>query len=375
MKIAMIANSSSGLNNFRRDLILSMVSNSHEVIALTPCEERTEQLKETGIKLIDIPVDRRGMNPVHDLSLFNTYKKTIKAEKPDLVVTYTIKPNIYGGAVCRLLKVPYAANITGLGTAFQSQWMLRKIVTAMYKFSLKKAKAVFFENAGNMQIFLDNNIIRESQAVLLNGAGVNLDRFNLLPYPEDGDKIRFLFMGRVMAEKGVNELFEAMRMLKKDSFDCVLDMLGGFDENYEQKIKKAEAEGWLKYHGYQSDVRPFIENCHCFVLPSYHEGMANTNLECASSGRPVITSNIPGCKEAVIEGVSGFLCEPKNAESLYLAMKQMAETSLEERRAMGMAGRKHMEDVFDKKEVVENTLVALDIPVYQFLSSKRQFSV
>ena len=356
MKIAMVANSSSGLNNFRGDLILRMVSDGHEVIALTPCEERTEQLKETGIKLIDIPVDRRGMNPVHDLSLFNTYKKIIKAEKPDLVVTYTIKPNIYGGAVCRLKKIPYAVNITGLGTAFQGQGMLRKMVTAMYKFSLKKAKAVFFENAGNMQIFLDDNIIRESQAVLLNGAGVNLDRFNVLPYPEDSERTRFLFIGRIMTEKGVNELFEVMRKLKSDGYECSLDILGGYDENYEQKIKEAETEGWLKYHGYQSDVRPFIENCHCFVLPSYHEGMANTNLECASSGRPVITSNIPGCKEAVIEGVSGLLCEPKNVESLYAAMKQMAEMSVAERRVMGFAGRKHMEDVFDKKKVVEKTM-------------------
>lgn len=356
MKIAMIANSSSGLYEFRRDLILRMIDEGNEVIALTPCEERTEQLKETGIKLIDIPVDRRGMNPVHDLSLFNTYKKLIKAEKPDLVATYTIKPNIYGGAVCRLKKIPYAVNITGLGTAFQRDGFLRKMVTAMYKFALKKAKVVFFENAANMQLFIDEKIIRREQAKLLNGAGVNLDRYNVLPYPEENGETRFLFMGRVMAEKGVNELFEALRMLKKDGFNCTLDMLGGFDENYEQKIKEAESEGWLKYHGYQSDVRPFIENCHCFVLPSYHEGMANTNLECASSGRPVITSNIPGCKEAVIEGVSGLLCEPKNGESLYAAMKQMAEMSVAERRSMGLAGRKHMEDVFDKKKVVEETM-------------------
>ena len=194
MKIAIITNSSSGLYNFRRDLIRGMISNAHEIIALTPCEGRTEQLEEIGIKLIDIAMDRRGMNPVHDLTLLNTYKKTIKNEKPDLVVTYTIKPNIYGGAVCRLLKVPYAVNITGLGTAFARQGVLRKMVTAMYKFSLKKAKAVFFENAGNMQTFFDDNIIRKSQAVLLNGAGVNLDRFSVLPYPEDDEKIRFLFM-------------------------------------------------------------------------------------------------------------------------------------------------------------------------------------
>ncbi|MBR2924109.1 MAG: glycosyltransferase family 4 protein [Clostridia bacterium] len=359
MKIAMIANSSSGLYEFRRELILRLIADGYEVIALTPYDGREEQLKETGIKLINVAVDRRGMNPIHDLFLLNTYRKIIKAEKPDQVVTYTIKPNIYGGAVCRLLKVPYAANITGLGTAFEIQGFLRKIITTMYRYSLKRAKSVFFENSENLQIFLDKTIIRKKQAVLLNGAGVNLEHFSVLQYPENNDETRFLFMGRVMAEKGVNELFEAMRMLKKDGYNCTLDMLGGFDENYEQKIKEAEFEGWLKYRGYQSDVRPFIRKCHCFVLPSYHEGMANTNLECASSGRPVITSNIPGCKEAVIEGVSGLLCEPKTADSLYIAMKQMAEMSIDERRAMGLAGRKRMEDVFDKKKVVEETIMHL----------------
>jgi len=327
-----------------------------EVVASTPFGDKVNELTDLGVRLIDTPMDRRGMNPVKDFSLLMDYFRLFKNEKPDLVITYTIKPNIYGGTVCRLKKIPYAVNITGLGTAFQGQGMLRKMVTAMYKFSLKKAKAVFFENAGNMQIFLDDNIIRESQAVLLNGAGVNLDRFSVLPYPEDSERTRFLFIGRIMTEKGVNELFEVMRKLKSEGYECSLDILGGYDENYEQQIKDAEAEGWLKYHGYQSDVRPFIENCHCFVLPSYHEGMANTNLECASSGRPVITSNIPGCKEAVIEGVSGLLCEPKSVDSLYAVMKRMAEMSAAERRAMGLAGRKHMEDVFDKKRVVEETM-------------------
>jgi len=355
MKILILANSSKGLFGFRQELISELVK-QNEVIAYTPKNGSVEELEALQCLVNDLYMDRRGINPKNDLKLIIDLRKIIHREKPDLVITYTIKPNIYGGVVCRLKKIPYAVNITGLGTAFEGHGFLRKMVTAMYKFALKKAKTVFFENLGNMQIFLDEHIISKDQAVLLNGAGVNLERYSVLPYSENTDTMRFLFMGRVMAEKGVIELFEAMRRLKKDGFNCTLDMLGSFDEDYEKKIKEAESEGWLKYHGYQFDVRPYIGNCHCFVLPSYHEGMANTNLECASCGRPVITSNIPGCKEAVIEGVSGMLCEPKNAESLYQAMKRMVQMSEEERKEMGLAGRKHMEDVFDKKRAVEETM-------------------
>lgn len=334
----------------------AMKNTGIEVVASTPFGDKVTELTDLGLRLIETPIDRRGMNPIKDFSLLMHYFRLLKKERPDLVLTYTIKPNIYGGVVCRLSKIPYAVNITGLGTAFQRKGLLQKTVVAMYRFALKKARVVFFENKANMQIFLENSIIREKQTVLLNGAGVNLDHFRMLPYPEDNEKMRFLFIGRIMTEKGVNELFEVIKKLNSEGYRCSLDVLGGYDENYEQKIKVAEAEGWLKYHGYQSDVRSFIDNCHCFVLPSYHEGMANTNLECASSGRPVITSNIPGCKEAVIEGISGLLCEPKNVDSLYTAMKQMVRLSVEERRTMGLFGRKHMEDVFDKKKVVEETM-------------------
>lgn len=359
-KILILANSAIGLHDFRKELIAALVA-ENEVVASTPFDDdkKVALLRETGCKLIDTEMERRGMNPLRDISLLKRYQKLLNTEKPDLVITYTIKPNIYGSAVCCMKKIPYAVNITGLGTAFEGQGVLRKMVTAMYKFALKKAKVVFFENAGNMQMFIDEKIIRKEQAKILNGAGVNLERYRVLPYPDDTEETRFLFMGRVMAEKGVDELFEVMRMLRKDGVNCSLDMLGGFDENYSEKIKEAEAEGWLRYHGYQSDVRPFIERCHCFVLPSWHEGMANTNLECAASGRPVITSNIHGCLEAVEDGVSGYLCDVKNSRSLFDAMKRVTELSVTERRAMGLAGRKRMKDVFDKKNVVGETIESL----------------
>ena len=186
----------------------------------------------------------------------------------------------------------------------------------------------------------------------LNGAGVNTETYAYQLYLIM--MLYDLFIGRVMKEKGIDELFAAMQRLAAEGQKCFLDV-GPFEENYKEKLEEYEKAGWLKYHGYQENVIPFIAACDCFVLPSYHEGMANTNLECASSGRPIITSNIPGCKEAVVEG-SGLLCEPKNTDSLYKTMKKMVAISREEREQMGIVGRKHMEDVFDNKKVVANTI-------------------
>lgn len=357
-KILLIGNNSSGLYGFRKELI-SELAKENEVIALTPFDDMIPELKSLGIKMIETPIDRRGINPITDLGLFNQYRILLKQYKPNITVTYTIKPNVYAGFACRLLKLPYAVNVTGLGTAFQKKGMLRSLVTMMYKVSLKKAKTVFFENSENMQIFLDERIISKKQACLLNGAGVNLDHYTVLDYPKDCGSTRFLFIGRVMKEKGIDELFEAMRKLRADGINCSLDVLGGYEENYVDTIKKYESEGWLCYHGYQKDVRPFIKNCHCFVLPSWHEGMANTNLESAASGRPVITNNIAGCKEAVVDGKTGFLAEKQNTDSLYKVMKMFTQLSYDERKTMGLAGRKHMEYVFDKKKVVKMTISRL----------------
>lgn len=355
-KILILANDSDGLYLFRNDLIKEL-THTYKVVASTPFTGMMDVLRE-NCSLIETQIDRRGINPRKDLRLFMDYLKLIKREKPDLVITYTIKPNIYGGFASRLSRIPYAVNITGLGTAFENGGLLKKIVVAMYKVACKKAKVFFFENEENRQIFIKEKIVKESQTYRLNGAGVDLDKYKVTEYPE-GDKIKFLFMGRVMAEKGINELFEAMKKLVADGVNCELDVLGCYEEDYKEIIEGYESEGWLHYYGYQKDVRPFIEKCHCFVLPSWHEGMANTNLESAASGRPLITSNIPGCMEAVVDGVSGYLVEKKNVEDLYRVMKEFAELPYEERKAMGLAGRKHMEEVFDKKKVVADTIAHL----------------
>lgn len=359
MKILILANLDIGLYKFRKDLIIELIKQGHEVYIALPEGDYISLLKQIGCKFIKVNVDRRGINPKNDIKLIRQYSYIINKLKPNLVITYTIKPNIYGGIAAQLKKTKYVTNITGLGTAFQNNNIVKLIVISMYRFSLRKTNAVFFENDGDRKEFLKYKISTKDKTFTLNGAGVNTEDFGYLPYPHN-KTFKFLFIGRVMKEKGIEELLVSMKHLIDDGFNCFLDVVGPFEENYTDLIHKCELEGWLKYYGFQENVKSFINDCDCFVLPSYHEGMANTNLECASSGRPIITSDIPGCRESVIDG-SGFLCLPQNADSLYDVMKKMIILSEKQRELMGIIGRNHMMSVFDKKKVVSETVKHLDL--------------
>ena len=342
---------------FRRSLITALAEKA-DVYLAAPFGKMVPELRSLGVELIETPMDRRSIDPIKDLKLFCTYRRLLRRIRPDLVITYTVKPNVYGGLACRMARVPYAANITGLGTAFQKDGLLKKLVTRLYKIGLKRAKVVFFENCENLRTFTGLGIVPEEKACLLNGAGVDLDYFQPAEYPA-GEVMRLLFVGRVMREKGVDELLSAVGELAREGLPVHLDMVGGQDEDYGETLARCQGEGWLTYHGYQPDVRPHIAAAHCFVLPSWHEGMANTNLECAASARPVITSRIHGCMEAVEEGVSGFLVRPRDAEDLKRALREFVALPSDVRRAMGLAGRARMEEIFDKKQVVEKTMEKL----------------
>lgn len=358
-KILILANNDVGLYKFRKELIQELIDRGNKVYISLPDGEYVQDLIDIGCIFYDTNVDRRGLNPFKDFRLLLEYVHMIREIKPELVITYTVKPNVYGGMVARLLKAPYAINITGLGTTFQNDGMLKKLVIFLYKMACKASKVVFFENEENRQIFLNKKIVKEEQTCLLNGAGVNIEEYQFVDYPHENEPVRFLFIGRVMKEKGVDELFEVAKRIKKEYSKVVFDIVGPFEDDYENIIAELVKDDVIKYHGFQKDVKPYVEKCHCFVLPSYHEGMANTNLECASSGRPVITSNIHGCLEAVDDGVSGYLCEPKNAEDLYEKIKLFINLSVEEKKNMGLAGRRRMEAIFDKNKVVEKTVLEL----------------
>ena len=358
-RILILANNDVGLYRFRKDLIVALLRDGNEVTISLPNGDFVREFEKLGCRFIDTPIDRRGMNPLRDIGLFNHYRKLLRTLKPDLVITYTIKPNIYGGIACRMAKIPYAVNITGLGSAIENGGFLKKFVLALYRLALKKAKVVFFENSGNRDKLVAEGVVPEGKDVVLNGAGVNLEDYPYQPYPE-GEPIKFLFVGRVMREKGVDELFEAAKRMKAKYGERVeFHVVGSFEESYKPIMDELETNGIVKYHGYQADMKPFYRMAHCVVLPSYHEGMSNVLLESAASGRPIITSDVPGCREAVVDGVSGCICEPRNSGALLVAMEKFVSLPDSERAEMGVRGRKLMCEKFDKKIVVRATIERL----------------
>lgn len=359
MKILIWANHDVGLYKFRKELIQELIRKGHAVIVSLPEGELIPDIKKLGVKVILTDVDRRGINPLTDLKLMMRYLRMGMTWKPDLVITYTIKPNVYGGMICRLLKIPYAENITGLGTTFQKENVIKKLVCLLYRIGCRRAKCVFFENEGNKQIFLAHRLIREEQAHRLNGAGVNLEEYPYTEYPDECEPIRFLFIGRVMKEKGVDELFDAARRIKQEYPEVLFDIVGPMEDEYGSVIEELEKDGIITYYGFQKDVKPFIEKCHCFVLPSWHEGMANTLLEAGAMGRPLITSRIHGCMEAVAD--NGFLVNIKDTDQLYQALREFINIDFRKKREMSEHSSRYICDTFDKNTVVQKTIEGLGV--------------
>ena len=309
-------------------------------------------MKQLGCKFVQFEFNRRGTNPIADFTQITRYVKLLKEHKPDIVLTYTIKPNVYGGLACRITKLPYIANVTGLGTTIENGGLLSFISTSLYKVGLKGASCVFFQNKDNQKLFIDRKIVK-GKTRLIPGSGVNLQAHCVEPYPDDKEGIRFLFVGRIMKDKGIGELLEAIHLIHQENDKVTLDVVGWSDEDYSEALKKAEQEGSVRYHGLQSDVHPFYTICHCAVLPSYHEGTANVMLEASSTGRPVITTRVPGCQETFDEGKTGFGCDVKSTESLADAMRKFLSTTQDRRREMGLAARTKMEMEYDRNIVLK----------------------
>lgn len=352
-KILIITNHSYMLYRFRKELIQKLLEDS-EVVISTPFVGHETDLKELGANCIKTEVDRRSINPFTDLKLLHTYKTILKQEKPDLVITYSIKPNIYAGYLCGKMKIPFCANVQGLGTAFQKA-LLSNLVTVMYRTAFRKVETVFFENQANAQAFVRRRILPAKKEVVLSGAGINLEEYRYRQYPNN-EKVHFLYLGRIMKEKGMDELFAAVEQLRKNGCEFVLDLVGFFEDEYKKQVEQLQSEGVVRFYGFQENPKPYYAQTDCVVLPSYHEGMSNVLLEAAASGRAIITTDIPGCREAVDNGKSGMLCKVKSTDSLYKAMKRFTELSREKRELLGKAGREKMEREFDKKKVVEETV-------------------
>lgn len=355
-KILVLTNHSYMLYRFRLAL-LRQLQKDHEVVLSMPFVGHEQDFMDAGFRCIETKVDRRGVNPVTDWKLLCFYRRLLLREQPDLVITYSIKPNIYGGLACRMAGVPYCANVQGLGTAFQKK-CLSALATALYKAALKRAGRVLFENDANAAAFVERGIVDAQRVTVLHGAGVDLAQYPLTPYP-DNAPLRFLFLGRIMQEKGVGELFAAARRLHGQGVPFVLDLVGFYEEGYKDEVEQLCEAGIARFHGFQQDPGPFYAHSDCVVVPSYHEGMSNVLLEAAAMGRPVITCDIPGCREAVEDGKTGLLCRVKDETDLLDKMREMAALSPQQRAAMGIAGRALMEKRFEKSAVVDATVKAI----------------
>lgn len=358
MKILILANNDGGLYKFRRELIEELVKD-HDVYVSVPEGEFIREIRALGCKVgINRFLDRRGKNPFRDFSLLRYYDRIIKRIGPDIVFTYTIKPNIYGGFACRKNHIPYIVNITGLGTAVENGGILQKVTLFLYKEGLKSAQKVFFQNEANKTYMLERGIVKKDYEVLP-GSGVNTIQHCYEEYPPDGDII-FTTIGRIMKDKGIDEILQAAKVIRKDYPQTKFRLIGGFDENYKSEVEKQERNDVIEYIEEQKNIHPFMAESHAVLHASYHEGMSNVLLEGASTGRPVIATNVPGCRETFDEGVSGIGFQEKNAEDLIRALKEFIELPYEKKAEMGRAGRRKIEKEFGRKFVIRKYIAEID---------------
>ena len=359
MRILILANNDGGLYKFRRELIIRLVE-SNEVFICLPNGEFISEFQKLGCIFWDCPfLNRHGTNPMLEIKQLSFYNKVVLEINPDVVFTYTIKPNIYGGIVCAQKNIPYVANITGLGTAVENAGTLQKITLMLYKYALRKAKKVFFQNTENRDFMLEHNIVK-SNYDLLPGSGVNLSRFKVLEYPSE-DTIEFAFISRIMKEKGIDQYLDAAKQIREKYPNTAFHVCGFCEQDYENTLKNLHNRGIIIYHGMVRDVREILKNIHCTVHPTYYpEGISNVLLESSACARPIITTDRAGCREVIDNGVNGFVVRKKDSADLIEKLKKFIALPWEEKRQMGINGRKKVEQKFDRQIVCEKYMDELN---------------
>lgn len=353
-KVFLIGNHDIVIYNFRHELIERLLQEGYEIGIVLPYGKKVDILVKEGCVFYESKIDRRGANVWRDLKLFFTYWEIFTKERPEVILTYTIKPNIYAGIVARIKKIPYIVNITGLGSAIENKGILQKMVLLLYKIALGgRVCHVFFQNKENMHFFREMHICN-AKGEVLPGSGVNIRQNQLHEYPKN--KTIFVFAGRLMREKGIEEYFYAAETLKKEYSDVEFHICGFCEEDYLQEIDRLEKKNVVIYHGMVDDMRQVYQDMSCLILPSYHEGMSNVLLEAAANGRPSIASDIPGCKEIVIHEKTGLLFEKGNKIQLCEMIKKFIKMPYDKRSAMGIHARKKVEKDFDRDIIVEKYL-------------------
>lgn len=363
-RILIASNSCWNLAHFRRPVIRALVERGHAVVAVAPADDHQAELAALGATVVPIDLRPGGRDPGADLRLLRDYRRLIVQHRPDVMMTFTVKPNIFGGIAARLSGVPAIATVSGLGSGFLGGRWLERLVRRLYRLGLGRAKAVLFQNTDDRDLFLRGRLVREGQARLVGGSGIDLDHFApAAPRPGDGP-VRFLMISRLLADKGVRDYAQAAAILRSRNAGVRVALLGGPGGDNPSAVPLAEVERWhddgiLDYLGAAADVRPAIADSDCIVLPSYREGLPRSLLEAAAMARPMIATDVPGCREVVIDGRTGMLSPARDPAALADAMERMSATSAAERAAMGDAARLLAEQRFGERAVVESYLAEL----------------
>ncbi|WP_375419065.1 glycosyltransferase family 4 protein [uncultured Hymenobacter sp.] len=366
MRVALVINTSWNIWNFRASLVRALQAAGHEVLAIAPPDAYSPRLEtELGCRYVPILMENKGTNPVKDAQLTARFYRIYRREKPDVVLHYTIKPNIYGSIAARLAGVPSINNVSGLGTVFIIKNFVSKVALGLYRFAFRFPSKVFFQNADDRQLFLEHGLVRKEITGLLPGSGVDVARFRPAAFRRQRPFV-FLMVARVLYEKGVAEYFEAARLLRAASPAGAVrvQLLGGLDEAGGVGISRATFEQWLaggeiEYLGQSDDVAAHLHRADCVVLPSYREGTPKTLLEAAACGKPLVTTDVPGCRETVLDGRNGYLCQVRSGSDLAAKMQQVLELSEADLAQMGRASRHLAETKFDEQLVLKQYLDAV----------------
>ncbi|MDP2083924.1 MAG: glycosyltransferase family 4 protein [Gemmobacter sp.] len=358
MNILISVNAAWNVWNFRKPLVAALIADGHVVTVLAPGDATVPKLTELGCRFRHLEMRVKGLNPLQDLGLTFRLRRIFRELQPDIVLSFTIKNNIFGALAAKLAGIAFVPNVTGLGTAFLSGRALERVARTLYRAAFRHLPVVFFQNSDDRDLFLERGLVTAEQARLLPGSGIDLHRFAPAPYPKDDAAPVFLMIARLLRDKGVLEYVGAARRVKSVYPLARFQLLGATDAQNRSAIDREtvrgwEAEGAIEYLGTAKDVRPLIAAAHCIVLPSYREGAPRTLIEGAAMARPLIATDVPGCRAVVEQGKTGFLCQVRSAESLADACQRFLDLPPGDRAAMGRAGRAKMEREFDQRIVVE----------------------
>ena len=360
------ANSCWNIVNFRAGLIRGLKVHGYRVVVAAPDDEHRPKLADLDVEFVPVPINSAGLSPLEDLRLLASYARLFRELKPVAFLGFTAKPNVYGSLAARTAGAKVVNNVTGLGTAFIKRGALTALVTQLYRFAFRGSSTIFFHNRDDLELFVRKGIVRRGQAQLLPGSGVDLDRFKPRPAVAAPDgAFRFLMVGRLLWDKGVAEYVDAARLVRRSHPDTRFQMLGRVGADNRTAVPTTVLERWqaeriIDYLGESDDVRTAMEQADCIVLPSYREGLPRALLEGSAMGKPVIATDVPGCRDVVEEGKTGYLCADRSADSLAAAMLKMIETPTSERLRMGELGRRKIEQEFCETRVIDLYIDALN---------------